>query len=86
MNDASIRNHIEALVAEEKTLHEREQADAEQPADEPLEADRERLAQISLELDQCWDLLRQRRARRDAGEDPDEARARDVNTVEKYLQ
>ena len=86
MNDASIRNHIEALVAEEKSLHEREQADAEQPAQEPLEADRERLAQISLELDQCWDLLRQRRARRDAGEDPDEARARDVNTVEKYLQ
>jgi hypothetical protein len=86
MNDASIRNHIEALVAEEKTLHEREQADAEQPAQEPLEADSERLAQISLELDQCWDLLRQRRARRDAGEDPDEARARDVNTVEKYLQ
>jgi hypothetical protein len=86
MNDASIRNHIEALVAEEKTLHEREQTDAEQPAQEPLEADRERLAQISLELDQCWDLLRQRRARRDAGEDPDEARARDVNTVEKYLQ
>ncbi len=86
MNDASIRNHIEALVAEEKTLHAREQADAEQPAEEPLEADRERLAQISLELDQCWDLLRQRRARRDAGEDPDAARARDVNTVEKYLQ
>jgi Protein of unknown function (DUF2630) len=86
MNDASIRNHIEALVAEEKTLHEREQTDAEQPAQEPLEADRERLAQISLELDQCWDLLRQRRARRDAGEDPDEARARDVNTFEKDLQ
>jgi hypothetical protein len=86
MDDASIRNRIELLVAEERTLHEREQADAEQPAEEPLEADRERLAQISVELDQCWDLLRQRRARRDAGENPDAAQARDVNTVEKYLQ
>jgi hypothetical protein len=86
MDDASIRNRIEGLVAEERKLHEREQADAEQPAEEPLAADRERLAQISVELDQCWDLLRQRRARRDAGENPDEAQARDVNTVEKYLQ
>jgi Protein of unknown function (DUF2630) len=86
MDDASIRNRIESLVAEERKLHEREQADAEQPAEEPLEVDRERLAQISVELDQCWDLLRQRRARRDAGENPDAAQARDVNTVEKYLQ
>ncbi|HXP29060.1 MAG TPA: DUF2630 family protein [Solirubrobacteraceae bacterium] len=86
MDDASIGNRIEALVAEERRLHEREQLDAEQAAQEPLEADRERLAQISVELDQCWDLLRQRRARRDAGENPDEAQARDVNTVEKYLQ
>ena len=86
MDDASIGNRIEALVAEERKLHEREQLDAEQAAQEPLEADRERLAQISVELDQCWDLLRQRRARRDAGENPDEAQARDVNTVEKYLQ
>lgn len=86
MDDASIRNRIEALVAEERKLHERERADAEQPSQEPLEADRERLSQISVELDQCWDLLRQRRARRDAGENPDEAQSRDVNTVEKYLQ
>ncbi len=86
MDDASIRNRIEALVAEEQALHEREQADAEQPAQDALEADRGRLAAISVELDQCWDLLRQRRARRDAGEDPDEAEARDAGTVEKYLQ
>jgi hypothetical protein len=86
MEDASIRNRIEALVAEERSLHAREQADAEQPAEEPLEADRERLEQISVQLDQCWDLLRQRRARRDAGQDPDDATARDVPTVEKYLQ
>ncbi|MEA2208346.1 MAG: hypothetical protein QOF54_823 [Solirubrobacteraceae bacterium] len=86
MEDASIRNRIEALVAEERSLHAREQADAEQQADEPLEADRERLEQISVQLDQCWDLLRQRRARRDAGQNPDDATARDVPTVEKYLQ
>jgi hypothetical protein len=86
MDDASIRNRIEALVAEERALHEREQVDTERPSDEPLQADRERLSRISVELDQCWDLLRQRRARRDAGENPDEAQARDVNTVEKYLQ
>jgi hypothetical protein len=86
MDDASLRNRIESLVAEEQSLHAREQADADQPAGEPLEADRERLSQISLELDQCWDLLRQRRARRDAGQDPDEASARDIDTVERYLQ
>jgi len=86
MDDASIRNRIEALVEEERSLHAREQTDAEQPADEPLEADRERLEEISLELDQCWDLLRQRRARRDAGQDPDEAAPRDAGTVERYLQ
>ncbi len=86
MDDASIRNRIEALVAEEQALHEREQSDAGQPAQEPLEADRGRLAEISVELDQCWDLLRQRRARRDARQDPDGARARDAGTVEKYLQ
>jgi hypothetical protein len=86
MDDASIRNRIESLVAEEQALHAREQADADQPAGEPLEDDRERLEQISLELDQCWDLLRQRRARRDAGQDPDDATPRDIGTVEKYLQ
>jgi hypothetical protein len=44
------------------------------------------LQDVSIELDRCWDLLRQRRARRSAGEDPDEASARDTDTVEKYLQ
>jgi hypothetical protein len=86
MDDASIRNRIEALVDEERSLHASEQADAEQRSGEPLESDRERLEQISLQLDQCWDLLRQRRARREAGQNPDEATPRDVGTVEKYLQ
>jgi hypothetical protein len=49
-------------------------------------ADRERLAKINAELDQCWDLLRQRRALRDAGQDPDQAEVRSANVVERYLQ
>jgi hypothetical protein len=84
MDDQSIIVHIEALVSEEHALTGREQDDA--VSEEALEADRERLAALSIELDSCWDLLRQRRARREAGQDPDEARARDASTVERYLQ
>jgi hypothetical protein len=47
---------------------------------------RARLAQVEAQLDQCWDLLRQRRAKRDAGEDPDEAEARPISEVEGYRQ
>ncbi|HEY2217397.1 MAG TPA: DUF2630 family protein [Solirubrobacteraceae bacterium] len=86
MDDQTIISRIEGLVAEEHSLQHREQGDAEQAPEEPLVADRERLGQLSVELDQCWDLLRQRRARRAAGRDPDEAEARDAGTVEKYLQ
>ncbi len=84
MDDQSILTRIEALVAEEHALHDREEGDAAQG--DALAADRERLDRVSLELDQCWDLLRQRRARRAAGEDPDAAQPRDIDTVEKYLQ
>jgi hypothetical protein len=53
----------------------------------PLDADElERLQGIELALDQCWDLLRQRRARRSAGLDPDAAQARPEGTVEGYEQ
>jgi len=84
MADESLQDRIEALVAEEHALQHREADDA---ADEAaLAEDRRRLAQVSVELDRCWDLLRQRRARRRAGEDPDEATVRDEETVEKYLQ
>jgi Protein of unknown function (DUF2630) len=86
MDDQSILSRIESLVAEEHSLQHREQDDAERTQAEPLAADRERLEQVSVELDQCWDLLRQRRARRAAGQDPDEAEAREPGTVEKYLQ
>lgn len=86
MDDETILSRIESLVAEEHSLQHREQDDAEQAQPEPLATDRERLEQVSVELDQCWDLLRQRRARRAAGEDPDEAQVREPGTVEKYLQ
>jgi hypothetical protein len=48
------------------------------------DADRERLRHLQVVLDQCWDLLRQRRARREFGQNPDEARVRDEKTVEGY--
>jgi hypothetical protein len=82
MSDESIAARVERLVKEEHELRNREQSDA----GEALEADAERLRAVEVELDVCWDLLRQRRARRDAGVDPDEAAARDPNTVERYWQ
>jgi Protein of unknown function (DUF2630) len=84
MSDETIAGKIERLVAEEHSLRQREEAD--QNAAEALEADRERLRDVEVELDRCWDLLRQRRARREAGEDPDETQVRDADTVERYLQ
>jgi hypothetical protein len=54
--------------------------------DEEDGADDERRREIERSLDQCWDLLRQRRARRSAGEDPDDAEPRSKDTVERYLQ
>jgi hypothetical protein len=84
MDDESILGRIEALVDEEHTLLAREEGDAVQS--DALAEDRQRLDALSVELDRCWDLLRQRRARRSAGQDPDDAEVRDSNTVEKYLQ
>ena len=51
-----------------------------------VEEDARRLEAVQIELDRCWDLLRQRRALRDAGANPDDAEARDASTVERYLQ
>jgi len=84
MSDESIAGRIERLVAEEHHLRDREQADA--PDDDALAADRERLSAVEVELDRCWDLLRRRRALRGAGADPEQAQARDAETVERYLQ
>jgi Protein of unknown function (DUF2630) len=84
MSDESIVQRIEGLVAEEHQLRAREQADSNDA--ERLDADQERLRALEVELDRCWDLLRQRRALRSAGGDPDDAHARDASTVEHYLQ
>jgi hypothetical protein len=84
MADETILNRIEALVDEEHALLRREEGDAAD--DDALADDRRRLDQVSVELDRCWDLLRQRRARRSVGEDPDGANVRDAGSVEGYQQ
>lgn len=84
MSDESIAVRIERLVAEEHSLRDREQQDSTDV--ERLDTDRQRLDEVQVELDRCWDLLRQRRALRDAGADPDDAKARGPETVERYLQ
>ena len=80
MDDAQIHGTIEQLVAEEHELWEREAAGA------ATDADRQRLGELKVSLDQCWDFLRQRRALREAGYDPDVARARPSDVVENYEQ
>ncbi len=82
--DESIANRIETLVAEEHDLRHREEADTQN--DERLEADQDRLREVEIELDRCWDLLRQRRAIREAGGNPDDAQVRGADTVERYWQ
>ena len=80
MDEPQIHGSIERLVAEEHELWERESAG------NASDDDRRRLEQIKISLDQCWDLLRQRRALREAGKDPDAAQARDPDVVERYEQ
>ena len=78
MDDKSLLGNISELVEEEKQLR---------AAHRGLSgADRQRLETVERQLDQCWDLLRQRRAREEYGEDPDAAKQRPVNEVEGYLQ
>jgi Protein of unknown function (DUF2630) len=84
MSDESIANRIEKLVAEEHQLRHREESDSHDG--DRLDADQERLREVEVELDRCWDLLRQRRALRDAGANPEDAHVRDAATVERYLQ
>jgi Protein of unknown function (DUF2630) len=84
MSDETIAARIERLVAEEHELRSLEQADSADPG--ALEDEKDRLRAVEVELDRCWDLLRQRRALREAGADPEGATARDADTVERYLQ
>ncbi len=80
MNDSGIHEHIEQLVAEEHRLYE-------QSDDRALTQDeRNRLDELNVQLDRYYDLLRQRRAKREFGENPDRARMRSGETVEKYVQ
>lgn len=80
MDDQQIHGSIERLVTEEHQLWQRESDGT------ATEADKQRLDEVRVSLDQCWDLLRQRRARREAGQDPDTAQSRDPNVVERYWQ
>jgi hypothetical protein len=84
VSDESIAARIERLVSEEHELRDREQVDSSDPA--ALEEDTDRLRVVEVELDRCWDLLRQRRAFRDAGSNPEQAQVRDADTVERYQQ
>ena len=80
MDDSQIHGTIERLVAEEHELWQRE------AAGNAGDADRARLEELKVMLDQYWDLLRQRRALRDAGRDPGDADPRSPDVVEHYRQ
>ena len=80
MDDDQIHGRIEQLVAEEHKLW------SEESSGHGSEADRRRLEQLKVSLDQCWDLLRQRRALREEGGNPEDAQARSEDVVERYEQ
>jgi hypothetical protein len=79
MEDQSVIERINELAREEHELFEKESKG--QASDQ----DRDRMKKLEVTLDQCWDLLHQRRARRNAGLDPNQAEVRDEKTVEGYL-
>jgi Protein of unknown function (DUF2630) len=80
MDDATVQNHIEELVAEEHRLLEAHEGSG------LSDQDRDRLQRVRVELDRYWDLLRQRRAREEFGLDPNFAELRDEKTVERFEQ
>jgi hypothetical protein len=79
-SDAEISSSIDELVKEEHRLWEAESRG------EAGEAERRRLAEVKIALDQCWDLLRQRRALEEFGRNPDSAQVRSEEVVERYQQ
>ena len=79
MEDGRIMSKIDELAREEHELFEKESNG------KATEAERQRLKRLQVTLDQCWDLLRQRRARRAAGQNPEDAQLRDKKTVEGYI-
>ena len=80
MTNDRVHESIEKLVAEEHELWDREAAGA------ATDADRRRLEEVKVSLDRCWDFLRQRRALREFGRDPDDAGGRPEETVDRYEQ
>jgi uncharacterized protein DUF2630 len=85
LDDEQVQARIEELEQEERRLRRDEREAAELTDTSVVAADAARLEAVRIELDQLWDYLRQRRARRDAGQDPDGAQMRDAGTVERYL-
>jgi hypothetical protein len=75
--DATVLTHIEKLVKEEHQLFEKKGEHTQEEA--------KRLAEVQVQLDQCWDLLRQRRALRETGGDPSQAHVRPPDVIKKYL-
>jgi hypothetical protein len=75
--DRTVLGHIDKLVKEEERLYGKNQLSV---------GDQQRLAELKVELDQCWDLLRQRRALREFGDHPDKAKVRPAQIVENYEQ
>jgi hypothetical protein len=78
--ETGIRSRITSLIDEEHRLRS-----ALAAGEITVEEEHERLKGLEVELDQCWDLLRQRRAKREYGADPDDAEVRPPGTVETYL-
>lgn len=81
MTEQDVLTRIQDLVAQEHALRTKAESGQLDP-----EQERARLAELEVALDQCWDLLRQRRARIDQGSNPDEAQANSAKQVEGYLQ
>ncbi|MFH5878737.1 DUF2630 family protein [Arthrobacter sp. NA-172] len=81
MDEQGILQRIHSLVDEERELREKAETSPPGPEHTP---DRVRLERLEQDLDQCWDLLRQRRAKRQYGENPNEAKPRPVKQVEDY--
>ena len=80
VDDSSIQHRITSLIDEEHQLRS-----ALQAGSITLDEEHARLGRLEVELDQCWDLLRQRRAKREFGEDPESAQARSADVVEGYI-
>jgi predicted nuclease with TOPRIM domain len=79
-DDVSIQSRIKSLIDEEHALR-----DSLGKGEISVDDEQTRLRSVEVELDQCWDLLRQRRAKREFGDNPDEAQVRSERTVEGYL-